>query len=75
MAKKLSSRIRWSFLHTSFRQRCSGCRKKMLGSRLGKSEDVHWLLLEAKVVMASCTPRMSSLFSSFRPATLTVCPT
>jgi hypothetical protein len=50
VAKDLSWRIGWSFLQADCRQRCSGCRKKMFGSRLRELEDAHRLFLEAKLL-------------------------
>jgi hypothetical protein len=54
--KNLSWRIGWSFLQASCRHNCSGCRKKMVRSRLRELEDAHRLLLEAKLLWLLVVP-------------------
>jgi hypothetical protein len=55
VAKDLSWRIWWSFLQACYKQRCSGCRKKMFGSRLKELEDAH-RFLEAKLLWHLVVP-------------------
>ena len=50
VAKVLSWRIGWSFLQAGCRQRCSGCREKMFGSRFRELEDAYGLIVEAKLL-------------------------
>ncbi|CAD6226598.1 unnamed protein product [Miscanthus lutarioriparius] len=50
VAKVLPWRIGWSFLQAGCRQRCSGCREKMFGSRFRELEDAYGLIVEAKLL-------------------------